>query len=277
MLLIVLIKIQVSVLRAGTWRQKKKNFCSEYDRANTGMNTFTLQIKKNPWTTDSHIKVPLYRLHSLPVGPCMELCRMIPFSIGKLTSNIKERTTVQKGVIFLWMTFSTHMQRHTCIDSLSLSLALLEVVRGPYCVSQRKCRHSRGQAIHWSEYRLLSFSCCYPTLSLLFSPCSTLCFLCPLCYLCFNLLHRVLYSLCLPVIYHPLFLYIIAFSLSLSLSVCLYHPFILLLGAGIYPGQPVRSFLSVAWMLCVLMQEPTHSLKGIFPFLCWLFYQHVDL
>lgn len=84
-------------------------------------------------------------------------CRRIMFSLNVILS-----------LIYM----CTHMHRHTHAHSLShthtLLLSLPSLVIGPYCVSQRKCRHSRGQAIHWSEYRLVSFSASFlPSLELL--------------------------------------------------------------------------------------------------------------
>lgn len=92
-------------------------------------------------------------------------------------------------------------------------------VRGPYCASQRKCRHSRGQAIHWSEYRLLHFSAsllCYPTLSLPFffflSQPIAFSALCASCT-------PISYNFGIPMIYHLLFVCIFALSVtSLSLT-----------------------------------------------------------
>lgn len=56
----------------------------------------------------------------------------------------------------------SHMRLVVCADSSPA------VVRGPYCATQRKCRHSRGQDIHWSEYRLSLLLLLSHTVSALF-------------------------------------------------------------------------------------------------------------
>lgn len=166
---------------------------------------------KNLWRfTLTEIKASLYRLHALPRA----LREATDWNFHRKTDHwppILRKHQSAKGSFSLWTTLSP---LHTCTNMHTYTHSFLGGVRGPYCVSQRKCRHSRGQAIHWSEYRLLHFSAsllCYPTLSLPFffflsQPIafSALCTSCtPLSY-----------NFGLPMIYHLLFLCIIALSVT---------------------------------------------------------------
>ena len=126
---------------------------------------------------------------------------------------------------------------HTLSLSLSLSLSLLDVVRGPCCVNQRKCRRSRGQAIHWSEYRLLSsLSFSSPFLSLAAIPhClpqplafAALCVICTLRPLHALFVSLVSFSI-LSFLPSPGHFSFLSFSLSLSLvlSAWIWQPCVL--------------------------------------------------
>lgn len=114
---------------------------------------------KNLWRfTLTEIKASLYRLHALPQA----LWEATDWNFHRKTDHwppILRKHQSAKRSFSLWTTLSP---LHTCTNMHTYTHSFLGGVRGPYCASQRKCRHSRGQAIHWSEYRLLHFSASLP-------------------------------------------------------------------------------------------------------------------